>query len=85
MVSCKSPRYSAGLVSLNHVATTLHGPGFKCECIPSELDGDYPGLEQGIVTGSCVQIPDDEELRGAASIDSHGLRALDAATVSAPR
>lgn len=57
MVSCKDRVYRAGLVRLIHGDTNPAGPGFKASPVTSAIDGEYPGREQEIRTGSYAIVP----------------------------
>ena len=57
-ISSESPTYRARLVRLIHGDRNPNGPGFKCEPVPSNIDGDYRGRFQPIPSGSCALITD---------------------------
>ena len=69
MISSTAKSYEASLVRLIHGDTSPDGPGFKCEVVQSELDGEHPGRLQSVRGGSYIEVPDTPELRGA-----YGLR-----------
>ena len=58
MVSCERPAYRADIVRLIHGDPNPEGPGFKEEVVPTPINGDYPGREQIIRTGSYAMVPD---------------------------
>jgi N,N-dimethylformamidase len=64
MVSSQG-RYRSSLIRLIHGDTSHDGPGFRCEEVPSELDGERNGHVQRLRTGSFVEVPDSPVLRGA--------------------
>jgi N,N-dimethylformamidase len=57
-VSSESPAYRARLVRLIHGDRNPAGPGFKCEALPSNIDGEYPGRFQPIHGGSYALVND---------------------------
>jgi N,N-dimethylformamidase len=61
-VSSEFATYSARIVRLIHGDDRPGTPGFKCEHVPSELDGDYPGEVQRLHLGSFIHIPYRESL-----------------------
>ena len=56
-VSSEFANYSARVVRLIHGDDRPGSPGFKCEHVPSSVDGEYAGDVQALHPGSCVQIP----------------------------
>ena len=63
MVSCEHPAFRADIVRLIHGDPNPEGPGFKEEIVPTPINGEYPGREQAIRTGSYAIVPDDPALR----------------------
>ena len=57
MVSCGRPTYRADIVRLIHGDPNPEGPGIKEELVPAPVNGDYPGREQAIRTGSYAIVP----------------------------
>lgn len=57
MVSSEFSTYRARVVRLIHGDDRPGTPGFKCESVPSAVDGAYPGAVQKIHLGSYVHIP----------------------------
>lgn len=53
-VSATVPGYRAQLVRLIHGSERDFGPGFKERVVSSTIDGEYPGREQPVHTGSFV-------------------------------
>ena len=62
MVSCEHPTYWARIVRLRHTDTNPAGPGFLTDPVSSAVEGEYPGRDQEIRTGSYVVIPHDRRL-----------------------
>ena len=56
-VSSAFATYSARVVRLIHGDDRPGTPGFKCDHVPSALDGEYPGEVQTLHPGSYVHIP----------------------------
>jgi len=67
MVSSKHQSYRADIVRLIHGDLNPEGPGYKEELVATEVDGDYPGQFQELVTGSYAIIPDHQLLRRSGS------------------
>ena len=67
MVSSKHPTYHADIVKLIHGDLNPEGPGFKEEPVKTEVDGDYAGQFQELVTGSYAIISDHQLLRRSGS------------------
>ena len=65
MVSSAHPTYRADIVRLVHGDPNPLGPGFIEEEIATAANGEYPGRQQEIVTGSHVMVPADPALRSA--------------------
>lgn len=61
-ISTAAKKYSAVIQRLIHGDENPRGPGFKAECVSTDIDGDYVGHEQAIRTGSYVEIPDGPRL-----------------------
>ena len=56
-ISSEFTAYSARVVRLIHGDDRPGSPGFKCEHVPSALDGEHPGEIQLLHPGSYVHIP----------------------------
>ena len=67
MVSSKHQSYHADIVRLIHGDLNPEGPGYKEEPVTTEVDADYPGQFQELVTGSYAIIPDHQLLRQSGS------------------
>ncbi len=67
MVSSKQPRYRASLVRMRHGDLNSKGPGLRVIEVPSSLDGEYMGKEQGLYPGSYVRVDDHGVLAPAGS------------------
>ena len=63
MVSSQRPTYRADIVRLIHGDENPEGPGVKEELIDSPANGDYPGREQRLYSGSYAIVPDSPTLR----------------------
>lgn len=57
-VSTTAANYRAEILRLIHGDKNPRGPGFKAERVSADIEGDYPGREQIIRTGSWVEVPD---------------------------
>ena len=63
MVSSEHPAYRADIVRLIHGDPNPEGPGVKEEIVAAPANGEYPGREQAIRTGSYATVPDGPALR----------------------
>ena len=57
MVSSAAPTYRAAIVRLRHTDANPQGPGFKSEMLQTSVDGEYPGQQQAIHSGSHAAVP----------------------------
>ena len=57
MVSSAAPTYRAAIVRLRHTDANPQGPGFKSETLQTSVDGEYPGQQQAIHSGSHAAVP----------------------------
>lgn len=57
MTSSKKPTYRASLIRLRHGDENPEGPGHRYHAIPSAVEGEYQGREQGFPAGSYVAVP----------------------------
>lgn len=83
MISTAAPRYGARVVRLIHGDTNPAGPGFKCEAVASALEGEYPGQDQPLRTGSFVHVPRGLPLTATGAFSIHLW--LQATTPEKPR
>jgi N,N-dimethylformamidase len=67
MVSSEEDFYRVDIVRLIHGDANPDGPGFRATKIGTTVDGEYPGREQKLRTGSYAIIPDAPPLRLAGS------------------
>ena len=67
MVSSQRPTYRTDLVRLIHGDENPEGPGVKEELIDSPVNGDYPGREQRLYSGSYATVPDSSALHQSGS------------------
>ena len=71
MISATAPRYRAALLRLHHGDNNPAGPGFKAEAVASSLEGEYPGREQVLLSGSYVRVPHAAPLAQLTSFSVH--------------